>query len=159
MIRNKSKIQMAISNIQKFLTNFNNQPSDLQKGFKKSLLQMLKEKDFSIEVESEKTLTLFRFKGEDITLTKVEFVKIPFLEKNDRFSHSSHLTNWTFFKSIPKDEFWVSLVELENGGGDISKILLEILLGKELSQSEKDKINLFFNIELKKNSKSNGSLL
>lgn len=150
MIGNKSKIQMAISNIQKSLTNFKNQPSDLQKGFKKSLLQMLKERVFTIEAESEKPLILFRFKSGDISLTKVEFVKLPFLKKDDRFLHSSHLTSWVFFKSIPKDEFWVSLVDLENGGGNISQILTKIIVGEDLSQSEKDKINLFFNIELEK---------
>ena len=150
MIESKSKIQMAISNIQKFLTNFKNQPSDLQKGLKKILLEILKEKDFTVEVKSTKPIILFRFKGDDITLTKVEFVNLPFLEKDKRFLNSSHLTSWTFFKSIPKDEFWISLVDFENSKGNLYQTLAKIVVGKDSSNSDKDKINLFFNAELEK---------
>lgn len=150
MIESKSKIQMAISNIQKFLTNFKNQPSDLQKGLKKILLEILKEKDFTVEVKSTKPIILFRFKGDDITLTKVEFVNLPFLEKDKRFLNSSHLTSWTFFKSIPKDEFWISLVDFENSKGNLYQTLAKIVAGKDSSNSDKDKVNLFFNFELEK---------
>ena len=93
MIENKSKIKMAISNIQKFLMDFKNQPSDLQEGLKNILLEILKEKDFTVEVKPTKPIILFRFKADDITLTKVEFVNLPFLEKDKRFLNSSHLTS------------------------------------------------------------------
>lgn len=125
MIENKSKIKMAISNIQKFLINFKNQPSDLQEDLKKILLEILKEKDFTIEAETTKRIILFRFKGDDVKLTKVEFVNLPFLEKDKRFLNSSHLTSWTFFKSIPKDKFWISLVDLENSKGNLYQTLFQ----------------------------------
>ena len=51
MIENKSKIKMAISNIQKFLVDFKNQPSDLQEGLKKSLLNILNEREFVVDVK------------------------------------------------------------------------------------------------------------
>lgn len=127
MIENKSKIKMAISNIQKFLINFKNQPSDLQEDLKKILLEILKEKDFTIEAETTKRIILFRFKGDDVKLTKVEFVNLPFLEKDKRFLNSSHLTSWTFFKSIPKDKFWISLVDLENSKGNLYQTLAKIV--------------------------------
>lgn len=150
MIENKSKIKMAISNIQKFLINFKNQPSDLQEDLKKILLEILKEKDFTIEAETTKRIILFRFKGDDVKLTKVEFVNLPFLEKDKRFLNSSHLTSWTFFKSIPKDEFWISLVDLENSKENLYQTLAKIVAGKDSSNSDKDKVNLFFNTELEK---------
>lgn len=150
MIENKSKIKMAISNIQKFLINFKNQPSDLQEDLKKILLEILKEKDFTIEAETTKRIILFRFKGDDVKLTKVEFVNLPFLEKDKRFLNSTHLTSWTFFKSIPKDEFWISLVDLENSKGNLYQTLAKIVTGKDSSNSDKDKVNLFFNTELEK---------
>ena len=127
MIENKSKIKMAISNIQKFLINFKNQPSDLQEDLKKILLEILKEKDFTIEAETTKRIILFRFKGDDVKLTKVEFVNLPFLEKDKRFLNSSHITSWTFFKSIPKDKFWISLVDLENSKGNLYQTLAKIV--------------------------------
>lgn len=150
MIENKSKIKMAISNIQKFLVDFKNQPSDLQEGLKKSLLNILNEREFVVDVKQTKPIILFRFNGDDITLTKVEFVNLPFLEKDKRFLNSSHLTSWTFFKSIPKDEFWISLVDLENSKGNLYQTLAKIVAGKDSSNSDKDKVNLFFNTELEK---------
>ena len=150
MIENKSKIKMAISNIQKFLIDFKNQPSDLQKGLKKILLEILKEKDFTVETETTKRIILFRFKGDDVKLTKIELVKLPFLEKDKRFLNSSHLTSWTFFKSIPKDEFWISLVDFKNDGGEISSLLIKAALGKKLLEYDKKMFNLFFNTELEK---------
>ena len=150
MIENKSKIKMAISNIQKFLIDFKNQPSDLQKDLKKSLLNILNEREFVVEVKPTKPIILFRFKGDDITLTKVEFVNLPFLKKDKRFLNSSHLTSWTFFKSIPKDEFWISLVDFENSKGNLYQTLAKIVAGKDSSNSDKDKVNLFFNAELEK---------
>ena len=150
MIGNKSKIKKAISNIQKFLIDFKNQPSDLQKDLKKSLLNILNEREFVVEIKPTKPIILFRFKGDDITLTKVEFVNLPFLEKDKRFLNSSHLTSWTFFKSIPKDEFWISLVDFENSKGNLYQTLAKIVVGEDSSNSDKDKINLFFNAELEK---------
>lgn len=150
MIGNKSKIKMAISNIQKFLIDFKNQPSDLQKDLKKILLEILKEREFVVDVKPTKSIILFRFKGDDITLTKVEFVELPFLEKDKRFLNSNHLTSWTFFKSIPKDELWISLVDFENSRGSLYQTLAKIVAGKDSSNSNKDKVNLFFNNELEK---------
>lgn len=46
MIENKSKIKMAISNIQKFLINFKNQPSDLQEDLKKDFVRNFERKRF-----------------------------------------------------------------------------------------------------------------
>lgn len=148
MIGNKqSKFQIAIEEIKKFLLNVN-QNSKMKELLTKSLSDLKEHKQFVNERQS----VLFLL-DKKLKLKDIQFINVTLESKNKQVDfqsgklhyEDSSIVNWSTFHNISKEDYFITITNISN-----FKPIMEAVVDNKVTSEIKDKIQLFFNTELKR---------
>lgn len=148
MIGNKqSKFQIAIEEIKKFLLNVN-QNSKMKELLTKSLSDLKEHKQFVNERQS----VLFLL-DKKLKLKDIQFINVTLESKNKQVDfqsgklhyEDSSIVNWSTFHNISKEDYFITITNISN-----FEPIMEAVVDDKVTSEIKDKIQLFFNTELKR---------